>query len=220
MRCQAQRRRRGLPAARRDAGADHQRSGPGRRPTLGRAGPARCRQLAFRPLRWHSGPYAGEPLPTLQDLARFCLRQGHALNIEIKPTPGQESLTGRLVAEQAARWWAEQAASQPEQPTPLPPLLTSFQVAALAAAQAAAPALPRGLLLHEFWDGWQEAAQALGCTALVCHHPLWTQERIAQAHEQGWRALAYTVNQAERAQQLLDWGLDCVITDRVDQLGP
>lgn len=169
---------------------------------------------------WHSGAYAGEPLPTLQDLARFCLSQGHALNIEIKPTPGQESLTGRLVAEQAARWWAEQAASQPEQPTPLPPLLTSFQVAALAAAQAAAPALPRGLLLHEFWDGWQEAAQALGCTALVCHHPLWTQERIAQAHEQGWRALAYTVNQAERAQQLLDWGLDCVITDRVDQLGP
>lgn len=169
---------------------------------------------------WHSGDYAGEPLPTLHNLARFCLRQGHALNIEIKPTPGQESLTGRLVAELAARWWAEQAASQPDLPTPLPPLLTSFQVAALAAAQAAAPAQPRGLLLHEFWDGWQEAAQALGCTALVCHHPLWTQQRIAQAHAQGWHALAYTVNQAEQAQQLLDWGLDAVITDRVDQLGP
>lgn len=169
---------------------------------------------------WHSSDYAGEPLPTLQNLARFCLHQGHALNIEIKPTPGQESLTGRLVAEQAERWWAEHAASQPDQPAAPPPLLTSFQVAALAAAQAAAPALPRGLLLHEFWDGWQEAAQALDCAALVCHHPLWTRELIAQAHAQGWRALAYTVNQAAEAEQLLDWGLDAVITDRVDLLGP
>ena len=148
------------------------------------------------------------------------LRNGYALNIEIKPTPGQESLTGRLVAEQAERWWAEHAASQPGQPAPAPPLLTSFRVAALAAAQAAAPSLPRGLLLHEFWDGWQEAAQSLGCAALVCHHPLWTPERIAQAHAQGWRALAYTVNQAAEAEQLLDWGLDGVITDRIDLLGP
>ena len=43
---------------------------------------------------WHSPAYAGEPLCTLQALARFCLAQGFALNIEIKPTPGLEHATG------------------------------------------------------------------------------------------------------------------------------
>jgi glycerophosphoryl diester phosphodiesterase len=37
---------------------------------------------------WHSRAFAGEPLPTLDNVARFCLRNGHCLNIEIKPTPG------------------------------------------------------------------------------------------------------------------------------------
>ena len=37
---------------------------------------------------WHSRRYAGEPLPTLQALARWCIANGHFFNIEIKPTPG------------------------------------------------------------------------------------------------------------------------------------
>ena len=37
---------------------------------------------------WHSRAYAGEPLPTLEALARWCIANGHFLNIEIKPTPG------------------------------------------------------------------------------------------------------------------------------------
>ena len=39
---------------------------------------------------WHSRAFAGEPLATLKNLARFCLASNHLLNIEIKPTPGTE----------------------------------------------------------------------------------------------------------------------------------
>ena len=39
---------------------------------------------------WHSRAYAGEPLPTLDNIAQFVIRNGYALNIEIKPTPGTE----------------------------------------------------------------------------------------------------------------------------------
>ena len=53
---------------------------------------------------WHSRRYAGEPLPTLQNLARFCLANAYLLNIEIKPTPGTERQTGPVVAQQAAAW--------------------------------------------------------------------------------------------------------------------
>ena len=98
---------------------------------------------------WHSRGYAGEPLPTLEAIAAYCIRNGYALNIEIKPTPGAEGETGRVVAAAAARLWAGQA---------LPPLLSSFRPDALQAAREAAPALPRALLLDTLRDGWFDAA--------------------------------------------------------------
>ncbi|MDO8278067.1 MAG: glycerophosphodiester phosphodiesterase family protein, partial [Burkholderiaceae bacterium] len=54
---------------------------------------------------WHSRTYAGEPLPTLGNVARFCLRNAYFLNIEIKPTPGQDRDTGTAVAREAQRLW-------------------------------------------------------------------------------------------------------------------
>src|SRR5262249_23472653 len=101
---------------------------------------------------WHSAPYAGEPLPTLEAIARWVLANGCAINLEIKPTPGTEARTGQAVARAAAGLWS---ASLPA------PLLSSFSVPALAAAAAAAPALPRALLLDELWDGWFETAETL-----------------------------------------------------------
>src|SRR4051812_14559924 len=65
---------------------------------------------------WHSRGFAGEPLPSLDAIAAFCLRNGYALNIEIKPTPGTETATGRTVALEAARLWSASS---------VPPLLSS-----------------------------------------------------------------------------------------------
>ncbi len=56
---------------------------------------------------WHSRSFAGEPLPTFANIAQFCLKNGYFLNIEIKPTPGQEAETGKIVAEHAARLWKD-----------------------------------------------------------------------------------------------------------------
>ena len=54
---------------------------------------------------WHSSAYAGEPLPTLAQIARFCISNSCFLNIEIKPTTGTERQTGEVVAQHAARLW-------------------------------------------------------------------------------------------------------------------
>ena len=71
---------------------------------------------------WHSRQYAGEPLPTLENVARWCLANGVLLDLEIKPTPGQDEITGQTVAACAAALWAD---------APVPPLLTSFSVPVL-----------------------------------------------------------------------------------------
>jgi len=147
----------------------------------------------------------------LQALTRFCLANRYLLNIEIKPTPGTERQTGQVVAQQAASWWAD---------ADTPPLLTSFKPEALAGAQAAAPNLPRGLLLDSLWEGWMATAQQLGCLAIVCNHALWDTSTVAQVHAAGMRCLSYTVNDEWAAERLIDLGTDGIITDRVDLFSP
>ncbi|MGD9774739.1 glycerophosphodiester phosphodiesterase [Diaphorobacter sp.] len=160
---------------------------------------------------WHSRQYAGEPVPTLEHLARWCIANGYLLNIEIKPTPGTEAQTGSAVAALAARLWHGQG---------VPPLLTSFKPQALAGARDAAPHLPRGLLLDPLPEGWLDTARQLGCVAVVCNHALWTHATVTEAHLAGLRALSYTVNDDWAAQRLIDLGIDGIITDRVDLFSP
>ena len=160
---------------------------------------------------WHSAAHAGEPLLSLASLARWCIQEGCLLNIEIKPTPGTDRHSGEAIAREAAGLWQGQA---------VPPLLTSFSTEALAAARTVAPGLPRGLLLDALPEGWLEQALALGCVAVVCRYPLWDAATVARVHQAGMRCLSYTVNDAAAARQLIAWGIDGIITDRVDRFAP
>ena len=160
---------------------------------------------------WHSRAYAGEPLASLDNVARYCRRNGYFLNIEIKPTPGLEVPTGSAAADAAARLW---------EGATVPPLLTSFHPDALAAAKAAQPQLPRGLLLDSLWKGWLETALTLDCVVVVCNQALWDSSSVLQAKSAGFRCLSYTVNDDWVAQRLWDLGTDGIITDRIDLFAP
>lgn len=160
---------------------------------------------------WHSPMYVGEPLLRLNTLAAWLQANGLLVNLEIKPSPGQDERTGEVVAREVRRLWAGNQ---------VPPLLSSFSIAALQAARDAAPELPRALLLEELQPGWRDSALALGCVAVVGHHPHLNADNIAQAHAAGLKVLTYTVNEAGRAQALWDAGLDGLITDAVDSLAP
>ena len=159
---------------------------------------------------WHGRAHAGEPLPSLEAVAAFVLRNGHALNLEIKPSPGVERRTGEVIAAYAAQRW--QGAT--------PPLLSSFQPDSLAAAQAAAPQVPRALLLDRLHEGWFEQAQALQCAAVVFDCSLLDASVIGRLHAAGLRVLAYTVNDPAEAHRLQRAGIDGLITDEVARFSP
>ena len=165
--------------------------------------------------RWQSAPYtrdySGEPLPSLGTIAAYCISNGFDLNIEIKPTTGTDELTGKVVAQHAARLWQHESRK---------PLLTSFKPDALQAALDAAPDLPRGLLLHELWTGWLETGLMLGCQAIICDYKLWDARSLLQAKSAGFKTLSYTVNDEAEASRLLALGIDGIITDRVDTFKP
>jgi glycerophosphoryl diester phosphodiesterase len=176
--------------------------------------------------RWHSSAFVGESVPTLAAVAQWLIAQGLLANIEIKPAPGLEAETGRVVAQEAAVYWANAL--------PLP-LLSSFSPLALAAARATAPHLPRALLADlkrwsltpeelatgtDPFEAILQTAQEQTALAVVLHHAGVDGARIARAHACGLRVLTYTLDDPERAQALLALGLDGVITDAVDRMGP
>ena len=160
---------------------------------------------------WHSTDFAGEPPASLHAIARYVLRNGFHLNIEIKPSPGHEQATGRAVAHAAAELWRD---------AETPPLLSSFKTAALETAREAAPALPRALLLDKLWAGWLEAAEALDCVAVVTDHAFQDAKLVIQVHAAGLRSLAYTVNDPAAVQRLLELKVDGIVTDAVDRFAP
>ncbi len=160
---------------------------------------------------WHSRGYAGEPPASLQAVAAFVQRNGFALDLEIKPTPGSDAHTGAVVADEVARLWRGQ---------PLVPLLSSFQPEALRAARDAAPELRRALLLDTLPADAFDVARDLRCVGLITDHALMDAALLQRIHAAGLRALVYTVNEPQRAQQLLAWGIDGMVTDAVDRFAP
>jgi glycerophosphoryl diester phosphodiesterase len=158
---------------------------------------------------WHSAKYAGEPLPTLAAIARWARAHSVACNIEIKPTPGRERETGAAVALDATALWRDAG---------VPPLLSSYSEDALAAAQDAAPSLPRALLADTLPADWQARLDRLGCVAIDLDHNAITAEFVKKAHHAGYRVLAFTPNDPDRVALLAAWGVDGIITDAVDHI--
>jgi len=160
---------------------------------------------------WHSRAFAGEPMPSLESIARYCLRNAFALDLEIKPTPGSEEDTGKVVAEHVKRLWRHASTR---------PLLTSFAPVALEAARRAAPDLARGLLLDNLRPGWLDEAQALGCAAVVMNYSVVDAGVLARIHDAGMKAMVYTVNDPAAALWLVALGIDGIVTDAVDRFSP
>jgi glycerophosphoryl diester phosphodiesterase len=165
---------------------------------------------------WHSRRHAGEPPPSLDAIAVFCLRNGLVLNLELKPVPGDEERTGHVVAHAVRQRWGEAVRDG----VGVWPLLSSFEPRTLAAAREAVPELPLALLLDTLAPDCFDIAERLDCVAVVLDESLLTAELVRSLHHDGLRVLAYTVNDAERADLLIDLGLDGLITDAVEMFIP
>lgn len=160
---------------------------------------------------WFSPRYAGEPVPSFERAGRLCIELGLWANIEIKPSAGFEAETGTAVALLARELWRG---------TPVQPLLSSFQPPALAAAMEAAAELPRGALATRIPPAWQARMQELDCVSLHCDYRELAPQQARAVRDAGCWLLCYTVNDAKIARVLFDWGVDAIITDRLDLIAP
>lgn len=156
---------------------------------------------------WYDRAFAGERIPTLDEALDLLFELDLDANIEIKPAPGFSALTGVTVAREVARRWPADRR---------PPLLSSFDEDALAAAAATVPALPRGLLFERVPDDWARRMQGHRAVSVHCDHSVLDAARLQALIDAGVPVLCYTVNTATRARELLAAGVCGLFTDRLD----
>jgi glycerophosphoryl diester phosphodiesterase len=165
---------------------------------------------------WFAARFDGEPVPLFTQFVAFCQANAIWMNIEIKPAPGFEAETGRVVAALTRAMFGLQIARE----DPMVPLFSSFSTEALAAAQQTAPDIPRALLLDVLDPGWEAQARTLDVVAIHTNQKNLTAALARQVKDAGFGLFCYTVNDPTRAREILGWGVDALCTDRIDLIGP
>lgn len=167
---------------------------------------------------WFGAEFAGEPVPTFEQVFKFCVQNRIWMNVEIKPAPGFDEATGRVVAESTQAWCKAQGIDGADGYAM--PLLSSFSFEAMQAAQAAAPSLPRGFLVDVIPADWPARLDQLGAIALHTNQKNLSRDMAASVKRAGFGLFCYTVNDVVRAREILSWGVDAFCTDRIDLIGP
>ncbi len=158
---------------------------------------------------WFSRDFAGERVPSLRVTLELCIELGLGINLELKPCPGREEETARIALETLEEAW-------PDHLNLPPPLISSFERRALAAARKFAPDRPRGCLVTRVPAAWQAALDRFGCSTLNVADRWIRKGHVDVASRAGVPVLVYTVNDPARARFLLEAGVTSIFTDRVD----
>lgn len=155
---------------------------------------------------WHSEQYRGERIPHLVAVSRYLHARGMMANVEIKPCPGREIETGRMVGELCEELWLDRLVK---------PLISSFSLVALHAAREAAPGLPMGLLVEVPEAQNLVLLERLGAVSVHCNQRYVSADLVRLFHGRGYRVMTYTVNEPSRVAALLDLGVDGIFTDNL-----
>ncbi len=158
---------------------------------------------------WFSPAYAGARVLSLAEV--LDLTDGRAaLNVEIKsPEPDWEATAEGLVRLLEARGVLQRT------------VISSFELGALQAVRALAPAARLGVLWQtaDLDRAWARAA-ALGAQSV---HLLWglvDAAAVAAARHRHLTLIAWTVNEAEDIQRLASLGTDGIISDFPERFAP
>lgn len=160
--------------------------------------------------QWFSSAYQGEKIPSFEETIDWLMTTNIHPNIEIKPFPGAIKETTKTIVTMIQRRWVH---SRPW------PLLSSFEREVLKLCIELAPEIPRGYLMHRWDKGWLKKAMALQCSSIHVNYKTLTLKRALGIKAEGYRLLAYTVNNPLRAETLFDWGVDAVFSDYPNLLG-
>ncbi len=156
---------------------------------------------------WFGESFVGEKIPTLEELLNTVLERGMGVNLEIKPCPGREVETAEVMLDVATRIWPDDLP---------PPLISSFQHVSLETAMDMMPEWPRGYLIDEYVKSWKEVADYVKASTVNINGNTSKPDEIEEYVDYNKPVLAYTINQPDKARQLLRLGIDSFFADNPD----
>ena len=154
---------------------------------------------------WFHPRFAAERIPTLQETIILLNQQQLAANIEIKAILGQEHIVVRKVLADIKEFWA------PGKPSPM---ISSFSMPILQHVRQQQPDAMIGMLIHEWFVGWEDVCAVLQPHAINLNQAIITPAIAARIKQLNKSILCYTVNDIHRAQELFAMGVDAVFTDK------
>ncbi|WP_315130564.1 glycerophosphodiester phosphodiesterase family protein [uncultured Actinomyces sp.] len=183
------------------------------RTAAGQAPPA---PVPLTPVPASPSPFAGEPLPTLAQALELLGARGVGVNVELKSC--QAGAT-------ACRWLVDGVAELLDAHARAFPgcevLVSSFNPVLLDRMGARRPLTRRALLVERglLLDDWRSYAEILGVEAVNPADAGLERGRVEEIRSLGYGVNVWTVNSRRRAEELFEWGVTGVFTDRVHELG-
>lgn len=160
---------------------------------------------------WYGAAFAGERIPSLQQLAEFLADTGLCANVEIKPLPGQDEQTVITALKVIADFIPLNSEKL---------LFSSFSLKALHLLRQHARDTQLGFLMHEWQADWQSHATELACVSVHVNQEILTKARAAEIKAANKLLLSYTVNDVALAETLFGYGVDAVFSDYPDHINP
>jgi glycerophosphoryl diester phosphodiesterase len=154
---------------------------------------------------WFGSEFAGERIPTLEEILDFSKKHDVVFYLELKPAGswgGEHALIGAL------RKSGEIART----------VVISFDAGILAAVRKIEPTLMTGLLYEGNIDDPLDKALEIGARQLCVRGDLVTPWLLGQARRRDLQIVAWTVNQGAHMRLLMAAGIDGIMSDYPDRL--
>jgi glycerophosphoryl diester phosphodiesterase len=154
---------------------------------------------------WFGSEYAGERIPTLEEILEFSKKNDVVFYLELKPGGswgGEHALIGAL------RESAEIART----------VVISFDGAILEAVRKIEPTLMTGLLYDGQLAKPLDKAVEIGARQLAVRGDLVTPAMLMQARSRDLQVVCWTVNHGAHIRLLMDAGVDGIMSDYPDRL--
>jgi glycerophosphoryl diester phosphodiesterase len=154
---------------------------------------------------WFGSEFAGERIPTLEEILEFSKKNDVVFYLEIKPGGswgGEHALVGAL----------RESGEIPRA------VVISFDAAIVLSLRKIEPTLMTGLLYDGQIENPLEKAVAIGARQLVVRGDLVTPALLAEARRKDLQVVCWTVNHSAHMRMLAAAGVDGIMSDYPDRL--
>lgn len=154
---------------------------------------------------WFGSEFAGERIPTLEEILEFSKKQDIVFYLEVKPSGswgGEHALVGAL----------RDSGEIPRV------VVISFDSEILGSLRKLEPTVMTGLLYDGQLENPLEKAVQIGARQLAIRGDLVTPALLTQARKKDLQVVCWTVNHPAHMRMLIDAGVDGIMSDYPDRL--